>query len=487
MVESNLQHLVAPTAALLLAIIGWVYTVFTSPMGKLPGPLITKFTDIPLRWYTITGQRPRWVHLLHEKYGPIVRVSPYESSVQDVAATQQMYRTKGEFLKSNFYDHIGVGVVSVFTTRSVDIHRRQRRLLSGEISESGLNKHIPVVESKIRLTIERMREEMQQRHTTDIFHWFLSMATDVIGELSFGESFRMLESGEETQYMRDLKAVAKSSGVRAAFPFLYRLSHYIKLPLFNAAVQGRQRTTQYADESLQRHHKVVEEQGGEAKPTLFSKLYNNTSVGELTSKELRDNAMSYIIAGSDTTANTLTYLVWMVCRHSQIKNELLRELRTVPEGFEYSDIKSLPYLNRIIEESLRLYPAAPSGLPRVVPAGGVQFSGHYLPAGSTVAAQAWSMHRLPNIFPEPLKFDPSRWESPTKAMKDAFVPFGGGSRVCLGLHLARMELRLATARFFTAFPNARISSLEGFKDEDMEPEMYFLLTPKTHRCLLEVS
>lgn len=58
-------------------------------------------------------------------------------------------------------------------------------------------------------------------------------------------------------------------------------------------------------------------------------------------------------------------------------------------------------------------------------------------------------------------------------------------KVCLGLHLARMELRLATARFFTTFPNAQVSSREGFNDEEMNPNMFFLLTPNKHRCLIE--
>lgn len=79
---------------------------------------------------------------------------------------QQIYRIKGEFLKSDFYDKLAIDLVSVFTTRNVDIHKRQRRLLSGEMSESGLLKHLPVIESRVRLAIERMKEELEQRKTT---------------------------------------------------------------------------------------------------------------------------------------------------------------------------------------------------------------------------------------------------------------------------------------------------------------------------------
>lgn len=104
------------------------------------------------------------------------------------------------------------------------------------------------------------------------------------------------------------------------------------------------------------------------------------------------------------------------------------ELRTLSDGLDYDQVKALPYLSQVIEETLRLYAAIPFGLPRYVPEGGATLAGRYIPGGMTVSAQAYSMHRNPSVFPEPLKFDPSRWEKPTQEMKDSFVPFGGGSR-----------------------------------------------------------
>lgn len=100
----------------------------------------------------------------------------------------------------------------------------------------------------------------------------------------------------------------------------------------------------------------------------------------------------------------------------------------LPADFDDSMLKPLPYLNQVIDETLRLFAAAPSGLPRVVPPGGAELAGHWLPGGSTVTTQAYTLHRDPVVFPRPEVYDPSRWSSPTKAMKESSMHFGGGTR-----------------------------------------------------------
>ena len=193
------------------------------------------------------------------------------------------------------------------------------------------------------------------------------------------------------------------------------------------ATEAFKRTQSYAEQSLQRYKRLLAADPTNSRPTLFTKLFKAGEEG-LPDIEIRNEATAYIIAGSDTTANTLTYLFWSVCRDESVKKTLVEELSRLPDDFDDQHLKGLPYLNQVIDETLRVYPAAPSGLPRVVPHGGAELAGHFLPGGSTVSTQAYSLHRDPDVFPSPMKFDPSRWAAPTKAMKDLFMPFGGGSR-----------------------------------------------------------
>lgn len=135
-------------------------------------------------------------------------MGPNEVSVVDIAAVREMYSVKNEYLKSDWYTKlVPPGLVNVFSTTDVHIHRRHRKLLSHAMSESSLKLVEPTVRAKAKLTIDRMQQEMQKRGVADIYKWCLFYTTDVIGELSFGESFRMLEIGQVRYCFEDTRFI----------------------------------------------------------------------------------------------------------------------------------------------------------------------------------------------------------------------------------------------------------------------------------------
>lgn len=291
---------------------------------------------------------------------------------------------------------------------------------------------------------------------------------------------------QQNEYLSHLQDLARRLGVRVAFPKLVELASYIPLPYFTAAYASAQRMYEYAEESIRRYESMIAAEPHNPKSTLFTKLLG-TSADHMSQAEIVANAQSYIVAGSDTTAHSMTYLTWAICRNPTMQARLVEELSGLPDNYVDEDLKQLPYLGQVINETLRLYAAAPAHLPREVIQGGREIDGYWIPVGTIVETQAYSMHRNSAIYQDPERFDPSRWASPSKEMKNAWMPFGGGSRICLGLHLAQMELRVATAGFFRAYPNAKVSTLEDFSDEDMEQVVYFLMYPKNNRCLIQAS
>ena len=122
---------------------------------------------------------------------------------------------------------------------------------------------------------------------------------------------------------------------------------------------------------------------------------------DLSAMDMTIEVQSYITAGTDTTAVTLTYLIWAVCQDRGVREKLVNELQDLPKDISHADIRDLPYLNHVIDEALRCYGAAPGALPRFVPSGGATLAGRHISAGIVVSTQAYSIHRNPAIFPDP--------------------------------------------------------------------------------------
>ena len=203
---------------------------------------------------------------------------------------------------------------------------------------------------------------------------------------------------QKNQYVLDLEAVSTGSAIRIAFPSLVRLAAHLPIPLSkNAALVGA-RLGQYATESIERYKRLIAADPNNPKPTLFTKVFNGGENG-LTDTEIRLEATGYVFAGSDTTAVTLTYLIWAVCQDQSVREKLAAEVSELPEAFNDSNLKELPYLNQVIHETLRLYPAVPSALPRTFPPEGANLAGVSLPGGVTVSTQAYTLHRDPNCVP----------------------------------------------------------------------------------------
>lgn len=126
-----------------------------------------------------------------------MRYAPNLIATSDLESVKMIYTIKETFRKSKWYRDISSSPVhSIFNTDNLEIHRRHRRLLASPMSESSLKAAIPEVCSRVTMAVDKMEEEMQSRGAADVYKWFFFMTTDTIGELSFGDSFHMLELGK---------------------------------------------------------------------------------------------------------------------------------------------------------------------------------------------------------------------------------------------------------------------------------------------------
>lgn len=137
---------------------------------------------------------------------------------------------------------------------------------------------------------------------------------------------------------------------------------------------------------------------------------DNAENTDLTEGVVRNEAADFIVVGSDTTAVTLTYLLWAVLKRPALRDALEAEVAALSADLTQEELAAAPLLNSVMEETLRLYGAAPALLGRDVPAGGTTLCGMYIPSRGrwsseqvVVSTQAYTLHRDPNVFPNPLE------------------------------------------------------------------------------------
>jgi cytochrome P450 len=183
------------------------------------------------------------------------------------------------------------------------------------------------------------------------------------------------------------------------FP-LYMLARWIPVKKIQSVIRADEVVVEHGRRAVQNMRNAS---GGPQ--NLFGQMLamaDSQDKAAITESDVGDEAGNLIVAGSDTTAVTLTYLVWAVLKQPELRQELEEEVAGLSDGLTFDELSNAPLLNSVIEETLRLYGAAPGALPRVVPPNGVDMLGHSLPGGTVVSTQAYTIHRDATIFPNPL-------------------------------------------------------------------------------------
>lgn len=197
-------------------------------------------------------------------------------------------------------------------------------------------------------------------------------------------------------------------------------------------------------------------------------------------EELTAEALTQLIAGSDTTSNSSCALLYHVLRTPGVVKKLQQELdEAIPDSVpvpSYDMVRELPYVSKVINETLRIHSTSSLGLPRQIPAGhqGVTLHGRYFGPGTVLSVPAYSIHHSHDIWgPDADEFVPERWDKSrlTERQKNAFIPFSTGPRACVGRNVAEMELTLIVATVFRRY------EFELRQKEEMKTREGFLRKP----------
>jgi cytochrome P450 len=212
------------------------------------------------------------------------------------------------------------------------------------------------------------------------------------------------------------------------------------------------------DEIAQR--RADPDHGGQDVLSLLLEVRDEAGEG-FSDKEIRDQVMTLMFAGHDTSTSTLSFMMHELARHPDVVERLCEEQDRVLGG-AVPDIdrleREMPYLDMVLDEVLRLYPPAWIGPRRAVR--DFEFGGYRVGRGSYVNYCSWASHRIPEVFPEPEAFIPERFTRERKAAlpRGAYVPFGGGSRICIGKRFGQTEVKLVATMLLQRL---RLDALPG--------------------------
>ncbi|KAH7160072.1 cytochrome P450 [Dactylonectria estremocensis] len=414
----------ASAAALLLLV--HIVTRLASPFFKVPGPVVSNFTSLVLKWHELNANRTMYVHHLHQAYGPVVRVAPNEVSFTSAAALKEIYGSGGSgYDKTEFYNLFEVyGRKTMFSTLNKADHAKRKRMIGDRYANTNVMRAVPVagVQERSRRFVQRCATAPDS--TTDVFMALHSYACDcVTHQLFHPYGTDCLQKKEDEEMMHQVAAddSLQNRLVLHYSPTLHRLAS--KMLSFLA----KPRQTPLADNYVLETAK--EDQVADF--TVLSRLKEKNSV--LDTVDMAAECLDHMAAGIDTTGDVLCFLMWELSqpRSKKYQTRLQEELRAKLD----LPFDELPFLDAVLNEGLRCFPAIPMSLPRYVPQGGRAIDGYSLPERTVVSCQAFSLHRInDDVFPDPDTFSPDRWldiEGDSERRRLQFA-FSSGGRGCVG-------------------------------------------------------
>jgi len=468
-----------------------IYNLYLHPLSKFPGPKLAAISNIRQSVIWIVGGRyPHDLHNLHKKYGDVVRIAPNELSFSTAQSFQEIYghvtKTKKAFLKTEFYDRID-DHHTMFTERDPAIHREIRRSLSHAFSARALRDQEEVVLKYVSMFMTQLRTLGDNPRGINLNEWYNWLTFDIIGDLAFGESFGAIENAKTHPWVGIILDGAFFASV------LVQFKRVPLLKLFAPFILPKDLKANFAEHWKRSQELAIRRM---AKPNdrydFFSHLLSDKAF-DITVPHLVGEANDLVLAGSETTASFLAATTYYLLHNSQalqrLKDEVRKEFKNVNE-ITGDSTQRLQYLLAVTEEGLRIFPPAAFNLPRY--SQGTEIDGYFIPEGAVVSTATYSVARQERYWFDPDGFHPERWLTETHPFydhrfdndnKNASKPFSTGSRACIGINLAYMEMRIILATLLFNFDLELISkNVDWVRDSRMnflwtKPELMVRVIP----------
>ncbi|RWA06753.1 hypothetical protein EKO27_g8357 [Xylaria grammica] len=398
---------------------------------------------------------------MHQEYGPIVRVTPNEVHWNDPEFIDTVFPGPGRKTNKPLWFAQRTGTpYSIVSTTDHDLHRRRRNALNSFFSVASVRRLEPIMKRYMAEMISRMEQAGQTGQIMEMHLLFKACASDVITEYAFGESIGFI-------YTPDIgKSFFESTDVFFFLTHIFGLVPWLVHHVQNAPSWLIKAAAPHLGELRDRQDwwiaKVREIRKSpnpdRVKSTIFEGILNSALPPEEKSDHrLASEAQLVVFAGEGTTAHTLTCCLYHLLADKDEVRKLKAELVAAvpdPSSLQLSQIDSLPYLNAVIQEAIRLHPGVMARQVRISPEIPIVYSdkaegkSYVIPPNTVTSMSPLDIHLHPDAFgSDAYDYRPQRWIDNPKLAR-YFIGFSRGARNCVGMTLARREMAIILATIF---------------------------------------
>lgn len=377
--------------------------------------------------------------------------------IKDILVTQQhsLERDSGANLLREL-------IGDALLTREEPLHRERRRMLQPAFHKEQIASYAEIMVREAT----RLSAEWRDGAVVDIRKEMRRLTLEIVGGAMFGVDFR----NSVDMVAAVLQRVARRSRWLAPLftliePFV--VAYRRTFPNGPSLFFRRER----ADLERVIAPIIQKRQGSGGKDMLSLLLNQRDESGTLSAEDTKNEIVTFVLAGHETTATALTWTWYLLARHSSVEECLQAELASVLGDREpvFDDLPRLTYTSMVFQESLRLYPPALAFARRAKTS--VTLAGYTIPKGASIFLSPYITHRNEKYFDRPEQFEPERWQNSAAIPKFAYFPFGGGAKMCIGEPFAKLEGVLALATL------ARMWKLENAETTPVGIGTGFLLNP----------
>ncbi|MFE3518568.1 cytochrome P450 [Streptomyces sp. NPDC059166] len=408
-----------------------------------PPPIPRAAGSLPFLGHAVQLVRDNlgFVASLRSRYGPLVEITLQPGTrtviVQDPDLIRSMLTDLGPSLdKGRFFEKMGQLLGESVVTAVGQEHVRRRRQLQPAFARPEIARYVDTMRTETETAVDTWTPGRR----LDVREAMVKLSLDMLAKTVFSGS---LDEATFRRLRDDLSVVMNGVGARVMLP---DWAERIPLPLnrrFDAARDAVRATIDQAVAELQNSGL----DSGDMLSLLLHATDEETGL-PLTGQQIGSEVLTLAVAGTETTASVLSWALYEITRDRGIEEAVLEELDTVlaDRPVTFDDLPRLPYLERVVRETLRLHHTGWLVTRRTVTP--TRIGDRTVPAGTELAYCQHALHRDPRLFPEPFAFTPDRWLDETQAgafTPGAFLPFGAGRHKCIGDRFALTELMTALA------------------------------------------